>query len=147
MCDTRTAVRGCLPWTEKRPSSFTRYTVHLITLVRILPIVTLLSLTWAPIGPLAVTPVSAQDTQYSVWLVESCTFKDVPAGAFMPDRAYVPGSTKPENSQVFFQLPVNVGIIKGGNDVVVYDTGWKQQQYIQANNCVNWAPIRDQMDV
>jgi glyoxylase-like metal-dependent hydrolase (beta-lactamase superfamily II) len=121
--------------------------VRLTTLVRILPIITLLSLTWAPIGPLSATGVSAQDMQYSVWLVESCTFKDVPAGAFMPDRAFVPGSTKPENSQVFFQLPVNVGIIKGGSDLVVYDTGWKQEQYIKANNCINWAPIREQMDV
>ena len=85
--------------------------------------------------------------QYSAWIVESCTFRDVPAGAFMPDRAYVPGSTKPEESQVFFQLPVNVSIIKGGNDVVMYDVGWKQQQYIQMNNCVNWAPIREQMAV
>jgi glyoxylase-like metal-dependent hydrolase (beta-lactamase superfamily II) len=82
-----------------------------------------------------------------VWIVESCTFKDVPAGAFMPDRSYVPGSTKPQENQVFFQLPVNVGIIKGGNDLVMYDTGWKQQQYLQMTNCVNWAPIRDQMAV
>jgi len=85
--------------------------------------------------------------QYSVWIVESCTFKDVPAGGFMPDRAYVPGSTNAANNQVFFQLPVNVGIIKAGNEVVMYDTGWKQQTYIQSNNCVNWAPIRDQMAV
>jgi glyoxylase-like metal-dependent hydrolase (beta-lactamase superfamily II) len=89
-------------------------------------------------------PVAGQP-MYSAWIVESCTFKDVPAGGFMPDRAYVPGSSKPSNNQVFFQLPVNIGIIKGGNDLVMYDTGWKQQQYIQLNDCINWAPVRSQM--
>ena len=68
---------------------------------------------------------------------------DVPAGAFMPDRAFVPGSTNPMNNQVFFQLPVNVGVIKGGNDVILYDTGWKQQDYLKMTNSVNWAPLPD----
>ncbi len=84
---------------------------------------------------------------YSVWIVESGVFKDVPAGGFMPDRAFVPGSTNPMNNQVFFQLPVNVAIIKGGNELIMYDTGWKQQEYIRLNNNVNWAPIREQMAV
>ena len=50
--------------------------------------------------------VPAQGPSYSVWLVRSSVFKDVPAGAFMPDRAFVPGSTSPMNNQIFFQLPV-----------------------------------------
>ena len=130
--------------------------MRLEKLAYILPIVGLLAMAIAPIGPTAPVAAKAEaeaeaDTAeaaqavYSAWIVESCTFKDVPAGGFMPDRAYVPGSTNPNNNQVFFQLPVNVGIIKGGNDVIMADTGWKQQQYIQLNNCVNWAPIREQM--
>jgi glyoxylase-like metal-dependent hydrolase (beta-lactamase superfamily II) len=112
-----------------------------------LPILALIALSNLPAGPTAPAEANAQGAVYSVWLVENCTFKDVPAGAFMPDRAYVPGSTNPMNSQVYFQLPVNVGIIKGGDDLILYDTGWKQQQYIQANNCVNWAPLTEQIGV
>ena len=87
--------------------------------------------------------VPAQGPAYSVWLVRNSVFKDVPAGAFMPDRAFVPGSTSPMNNQVFFQLPVNVGVIKGGKDVILYDTGWKQQDYLKMTNSVNWAPLPD----
>ena len=87
--------------------------------------------------------VPAQGPVYSVWVVRNSVFKDVPAGAFMPDRAFVPGSTSPMNNQVFFQLPVNVGVIKGGKDVILYDTGWKQQDYLKMTNSVNWAPLPD----
>ena len=81
---------------------------------------------------------------YSVWLVRNSVFKDVPAGAFMPDRAFVPGSTDPMNNQVFFQLPVNVGVIKGGNEVILYDI-MEQQDYLKMTNSVNWAPLPDQL--
>jgi glyoxylase-like metal-dependent hydrolase (beta-lactamase superfamily II) len=91
------------------------------------------------------TQSGAAAPQYSVWLIRSSVFKDVPAGAFMPDRAYVPGSNSPMNNQVFFQLPVNVGVIKGGNDVILYDTGWKQQDYLKMTNSVNWAPLPQQL--
>ena len=40
----------------------------------------------------------AQQPICSAWLVESSRFMDVPFGAFMPDRAFVPGSTKPNNN-------------------------------------------------
>ena len=83
----------------------------------------------------------AQGPVYSVWLVRNSVFKDVPAGAFMPDRAYVPNSTDPMNNQVFFQLPVNVGVIKGGKDIILYDTGWKQQDYLKMTNSVNWVAL------
>jgi glyoxylase-like metal-dependent hydrolase (beta-lactamase superfamily II) len=115
--------------------------------MRLVPIIGLVALASSPQPAAQAAPAGQDAPLYSAWIVENCTFKDVPAGAFMPDRAYVPGSEKPSNNQVFFQLPVNVGIIKGGSDLVMYDTGWKQQQYIQANNCVNWAPIREQMAV
>src|SRR5437867_12948957 len=94
------------------------------------------------IGP---TGAAAQAPLYSVWLVESSQFKDVPAGAFMPDRAFVPGATNRNNNQIFFQLPVNVGVIKGGKDVAVYDTGWKQQDYLKMTGSGHWAPIREQL--
>ena len=146
--------------------------MRLKTLARILPILGLLGVTIVPAVVMAPVGAYAQQegaprpaepapggspagsgaprtdqTLYSAWIVENCRFRDVPAGAFMPDRAYVPGSTDPMRNQVFFQLPVNVSIIMGGDDVVMYDTGWKQQQYIESNNCVNWAPIGDQMAV
>ncbi len=39
---------------------------------------------------------AAQDANTcSVWLVESSRFMNVPFGSFMPDRAFVPGSTIP----------------------------------------------------
>src|SRR5690348_2361585 len=90
---------------------------------------------------LGATSVPAQGPVYSVWLVRSSVFKDVPAGAFMPDRVFVPGSNDPMNNQVFFQLPVNVGVIKGGKDVILYDTGWKQQDYLKMTNSVNWVAL------
>ena len=42
---------------------------------------------------------SAQaDSDCSVWLVENSRFMNVPFGAFMPDRTFVPGSTDPMNN-------------------------------------------------
>ncbi len=43
-------------------------------------------------------PPQAQQPVCSVWLIESSRFMKVPFGSFMPDRAFVPGSTKPENN-------------------------------------------------
>jgi hypothetical protein len=72
-------------------------------------------------------PAPAQGPVYSVWLVESSRFMGVPFGAFMPDRAFVPGSDSPKNNINTVDLPVNVGVIKGGKEVILYDSGWKQQ--------------------
>jgi glyoxylase-like metal-dependent hydrolase (beta-lactamase superfamily II) len=115
--------------------------VTVTKVVRVLTVVALLALTVSLNAPTA----PAQGPVYSVWLVRNSVFKDVPAGAFMPDRVFVPGSTNPMNNQVFFQLPVNVGVIKGGNEVILYDTGWKQQDYLKMTNSVNWAPLPDQL--
>jgi glyoxylase-like metal-dependent hydrolase (beta-lactamase superfamily II) len=82
---------------------------------------------------------------YSVWLVESSRFVNVPFGAFMPDRAFVPGSTDPNRSIPTVDLPVNVGVIKGGKDIVLYDTGWKQQEYLKMTNSQHWAPLPEQL--
>ncbi len=87
----------------------------------------------------------AADAQYSVWLVESSRFMGVPFGAFMPDRAFVPGSTNPGNSINTVDLPVNVGVIKGGGDVILYDTGWKNQDYLKMTGSAHWAPLPEQL--
>jgi hypothetical protein len=50
---------------------------------------------------------------YSAWLVESSRFVNVAPGSFMPDRAFIPGSTDPKHDIPFFDFPANVGIIKG----------------------------------
>src|SRR5215467_1392723 len=91
------------------------------------------------------TPVPAQGQVYSVWLVESSRFMNVPFGAFMPDRAFVPGSTNPMNNINTVDLPVNVGVIKGGKDVILYDSGWKQQDYFKMTGTEHAAPLPDQL--
>ena len=68
-------------------------------------------------------------TVCSVWLIESSRFMKVPFGSFMPDRAFVPGSDKPTNNIPTVDLPVNIGVIKCGTELILYDTGWKQQDY------------------
>ena len=73
----------------------------------------------------------AADPVCSVWLVESSRFMNVPFGSFMPDRAFVPGSTNPMNNIETVDLPVNVGVIKCGDELMLYDTGWKQQDYLK----------------
>ena len=89
---------------------------------------------------------------FSVTLIESCTIADVPAGAFIPDRAFIPGSTNPDHNQVFFQLPVNYGVITHGQEVVLYDTGIQPsdnrppfKNLVDLIGCVRWVPILDQL--
>ena len=62
----------------------------------------------------------------------------VPFGAFMPDRAFVPGSTSPNNI-ITVDLPVNIGVIKCGDDLILYDTGWKQQDYLKMTGSDHWV--------
>src|SRR5262249_24610306 len=92
-----------------------------------------------------VSGTAAQAQNCSVWLVESSRFMKVPFGAFMPDRAFVPGSTDPMNNIPTVDLPVNVGVIKGGNDVILYDSGWKQQDYFKMTGTEHAAPLPDQL--
>lgn len=84
---------------------------------------------------------------YSAWLVESSRFVNVPPGSFMPDRAFIPGSTDPKHNIPFFDFPANVGIIKGPDgEITLYDTGWKQLAYIfDWNTSCCWWDLRDQM--
>ncbi|HEY3109683.1 MAG TPA: MBL fold metallo-hydrolase [Chloroflexota bacterium] len=90
---------------------------------------------------------SERAPMYSAWIVESSRFMGVPFGAFMPDRAFVPGSTNPRNSINTVDLPVNVGIIKGPDGTItLYDSGWKQLHYIfDLNTSCCWKDLRDQL--
>ncbi len=94
---------------------------------------------------LAAAPALAQNC--SVWLVESSRFMNVPYGAFMPDRVFVPGSTDPMNNVASVDLPVNIGVIKCGRELILYDTGWKQQDYHKMTGTQHWAPLPDQLKV
>jgi glyoxylase-like metal-dependent hydrolase (beta-lactamase superfamily II) len=84
---------------------------------------------------------------YSAWLVESSRFVDVPPGSFMPDRAFIPGSTDPKHNIPFFDFPANVGIIKGKDGkITLYDSGWKQLAYIfDWNTSCCWWDLPNQM--
>ncbi|HEU0060047.1 MAG TPA: MBL fold metallo-hydrolase [Hyphomicrobiaceae bacterium] len=93
------------------------------------------------------TVARAQAPVCSVWLIESSRFMKVPFGAFMPDRAFVPGSTSPSNNIPTVDLPVNIGVIKCGNELILYDTGWKQQEYLKMTGSEHWAPIGEQLKV
>ena len=93
----------------------------------------------------ALNGASAQEPNCSAWLVESSRFMKVPFGAFMPDRAFVPGSTSPMNNIPTVDLPVNVGVIKCGTEVILYDSGWKQQDYLRMTGSANWASLPDQL--
>ena len=95
----------------------------------------------------SVTSALAQAPVCSVWLIESSRFMKVPFGSFMPDRAFVPGSSKPESNIPTVDLPVNVGVIKCGNELIMYDTGWKQQEYLKMTGSEHWAPIGEQLKV
>ena len=90
---------------------------------------------------------AAEPNTYSVWLVESSRFMGVPFGAFMPDRAFVPGSTNPMNNINTVDLPVNVGVIKGGKDIILFDSGWKQQEYLKMTGSDHWAPLPKQLEL
>jgi glyoxylase-like metal-dependent hydrolase (beta-lactamase superfamily II) len=83
---------------------------------------------------------------YSAWLVESSRFVNVPFGSFMPDRDFV-SPTTPNHDIQFIDIPANVGILKGPNgDITLYDTGWKQLDYIfDWNTSCCWWDLRDQM--
>ncbi|HTT38076.1 MAG TPA: MBL fold metallo-hydrolase [Burkholderiales bacterium] len=104
--------------------------------------------TFASLGLAAVGlfgAAAAQAQNCSVWLVESSRFMNVPFGAFMPDRAYVPGSNSPNNNINTVDLPVNVGVIKCGKELILYDSGWKQQDYLKMTGSDHWAPLPDQL--
>ena len=87
------------------------------------------------------------ETECSVWLVESSRFMNVPFGAFMPDRAFVPGSTNANNNINTVDLPVNIGVIKCGEELILYDSGWKQQEYHQMTGTDHWVALPEQLEL
>jgi glyoxylase-like metal-dependent hydrolase (beta-lactamase superfamily II) len=91
------------------------------------------------------TAQAQQPPNCSAWLIESSRFMNVPFGAFMPDRAFVPNSAKPMNNISTVDLPVNVGVIKCGNDLMLFDSGWKQQDYLRMSGSDHWAPLPEQL--
>src|SRR5260370_25323521 len=87
---------------------------------------------------------------YSAWLVESSRFVGVPSGAFMPDRAFIPGSTDPKHNIPLFDFPANYGIIKGPDgQITLYDSGWKQLAYIFDWNtsCCWWDALAQMRNI
>src|SRR6476659_8858987 len=101
----------------------------------------------AMLSVLAGTAALAQAPVCSAWLIESSRFMKVPFGSFMPDRAFVPGSNKPQENIPTVDLPVNIGVIKCENELILYDTGWKQQEYLKSTGSEHWAPIGEQLKV
>jgi glyoxylase-like metal-dependent hydrolase (beta-lactamase superfamily II) len=90
-------------------------------------------------------PVARAADVCSVWLVENSRFMDVPFGAFMPDRTFVPGSNNPMNNINTVDLPVNVGVIKCGNELMLFDSGWNQEDYHKMTGTAHWSPLSKQI--
>jgi glyoxylase-like metal-dependent hydrolase (beta-lactamase superfamily II) len=95
---------------------------------------------------LSVAPAQAEEKPVcSVWLTNGGYFMDVPMGAFMPDRAYVPGKDSPMHNINLVNLPVNIGVIKCGDELMLYDSGWKQSDYHKMTNFQHFVPIGDEL--
>lgn len=77
----------------------------------------------------------------SVWLVESGRFVGVPFGSFMPDRAFIPGSDSPMHNINLTDLPDNIGVIKCGSELMLFDSGWKQAEYHKMTNFQHFTPL------
>ena len=87
------------------------------------------------------------DTVCSAWLMESSRFMNVPFGSFMPDRDFIPGSTNPQHNIQSVDLPVNIGVIKCDNELILFDSGWKQQEYHKMTGTEHFTPLPDQLKV
>jgi len=69
----------------------------------------------------------------------------VPYGAFMPDRTYVPGNNDKFHNINTVDLPVNIGVIKCGRELILYDSGWKQEEYFKMTGTEHNAPLPEQL--
>ncbi|MFO1321848.1 MAG: MBL fold metallo-hydrolase [Burkholderiales bacterium] len=99
------------------------------------------------VGFAAATTLSmaAQAQVCSAWLVENSRFMNVPFGMFHPDRSFVQGSTNPRNNVNTVDLPVNVGVIKCGKELILYDNGWNATDYHKATGTGHWSPLSKQI--
>jgi len=86
------------------------------------------------------------DTVCSAWLMESSRFMHVPFGSFMPDRDFIPGSADPKHNIQSVDLPVNIGVIKCDNELILFDSGWKQQEYHKMTGTEHFTPLPDQLN-
>ena len=105
----------------------------------------LLALSFAAVATLGAAPVQAADV-CSVWLVENSRFMGVPFGMFHPDRSYIKDSTNPRNNVNTVDLPVNVGVIKCGNELILYDNGWNATDYHKMTGTDHWSPLSKQIE-
>lgn len=110
--------------------------------------------TWVAAGVLATglaglaTTAKAQDQPVcSVWLMEASRFMNVPFGSFMPDRTFIPGSDNPKHNINTVDLPVNVGVIKCGNELILADSGWKQTEYHKMTGTEHFTPIGEELKI
>ncbi len=87
----------------------------------------------------------AQAQVCSAWLVENSRFMNVPFGMFHPDRSFVQGSTNARNNVNTVDLPVNVGVIKCGNELILYDNGWNATDYHKMTGTGHWSPLSQQI--
>lgn len=87
----------------------------------------------------------AQAQVCSAWLVENSRFMNVPFGMFHPDRSFVQGSTNARNNVNTVDLPVNVGVIKCGNELMLYDNGWNATDYHKMTGTGHWSPLSKQI--
>ena len=88
---------------------------------------------------------AAQAQVCSAWLVENSRFMNVPFGMFHPDRSFVQGSNNPRNNVNTVDLPVNVGVIKCGKELILFDNGWNATDYHKATGTGHWAPLSQQI--
>jgi glyoxylase-like metal-dependent hydrolase (beta-lactamase superfamily II) len=63
----------------------------------------------------------------------------------MPDRDFIPGSTNPQHNIQSVDLPVNIGVIKCDNELILFDSGWKQQEYHKMTGTEHFTPLPDQL--
>ena len=87
----------------------------------------------------------AQAQVCSAWLVENSRFMNVPFGMFHPDRSFVQGSTNARNNVNTVDLPVNVGVLKCGNELILYDNGWNATDYHKMTGTGHWSPLSQQI--
>lgn len=90
-------------------------------------------------------PVAQAQVVCSAWLVENSRFMGVPFGMFHPDRSFVQGSTNPRNNVNTVDLPVNVGVLKCGNELMLYDNGWNATDYHKMTGTGHWSPLSQQI--
>jgi hypothetical protein len=50
------------------------------------------------------------------------------------------------NNINLIDIPVNVGVIKCGKDLILYDSGWNQTDYHKMTGTEHWSPLSKQIE-